>query len=76
MKKSLLASLLITLTTGAWAQTTAIVNVNIIPMTEEKVIAGQTVIITGDEISEIGPFTDVVVPDDAREELVPGFETA
>jgi hypothetical protein len=44
----------------------AFVNVNVIPMDSERVVAGQTVIVRGDRIVEVGPTADVEVPSGAR----------
>ena len=41
----------------------AIVDVSLIPMTIDGVLDHQTVIVTGDEISAVGPTSDVSVPD-------------
>ena len=45
---------------------TAFVNVNLIPMTEEKIIENQTVIVKGKRILEIGSSTEVVIPEKAH----------
>lgn len=47
-------------------QFTAFVNVNLIPMTEEAVLPGQTVLIKGTEIVQIGPVEEVRVPINAQ----------
>ena len=47
-------------------QFSAFVDVNLVPMTEEKVLPGQTVLIRGDEIVQIGPVDEVRVPLNAR----------
>ncbi len=47
------------------AQTTAVVNVNVIPMTDESVIAAQTVVVIDGVISEIGDVDRVAVPQGA-----------
>lgn len=58
---------------------TAFTDVNVLPMDRERVLEGQTVIVRGDRIAEVGPAGDVAVPDGAREidgqgqYLVPGF---
>ncbi|MDX1521916.1 MAG: amidohydrolase family protein [Anaerolineae bacterium] len=44
-------------------QTTAFVNVNVIPMDTERVLENQTVIVEGDRITAIGPVGDVAIPD-------------
>ncbi|HRW07010.1 MAG TPA: amidohydrolase family protein [Caldilineaceae bacterium] len=72
----LLAGLLLGLLIGpapkpavVWAQdahTTAFVNVNVVPMTTEAVLANQTVIVEGDRITAIGPAAEVTVPAGAQ----------
>ena len=58
---------------------TAFVNVKLIPMTEEKIIENQTVIVKDKRILEIGSSTEVVMPekahiiDGARCYLMPGL---
>ncbi len=49
----------------ASAETTAIVNVNVIPMSADLVLAQQTVVISGDRITAIGDVGDVAVPEGA-----------
>ncbi|MDX1506730.1 MAG: amidohydrolase family protein [Woeseiaceae bacterium] len=65
MKRLILASLMALVSAGAWAQSTAIVNVNVIPMTSETVVPAQTVIVDDGVIVAIGAVTEVAVPDDA-----------
>lgn len=48
------------------AKPIAFVNVNVIPMDTERVLANYTVIVRGDRISEIGPQDGVAVPPDAQ----------
>ena len=48
------------------SQTTAFVNVNVIPMDTERVLENQTVIVEGDRITTIGPVAEVTVPDGAE----------
>lgn len=50
---------------SAVADTTVFVNVNVIPMTSEKVLAQQTVIVTGGVIATIGDVNTVPVPEEA-----------
>ena len=50
---------------AAGAETTAFVNVNVIPMTGETVEAAQTVIVTDGFITGIGDVQVTPVPDDA-----------
>ena len=47
-------------------QVTAFVNVNLIPMTEEKIIENQTVTVKDKRILEIGSSTEVVIPEKAH----------
>ncbi len=60
-------------------QVTAFVDVNLIPMTEEKVVPGQTVLVQGGEIIEIGPVDEVKVSnryqviDGSGKYLLPGL---
>jgi hypothetical protein len=51
--------------TGLFGQVTAFVNVSIVPMNSERVLPGQTVLIRGNRIAEIGPVGKVQVPGDA-----------
>lgn len=57
----------------------AFVNVTVVPMDRERTIPGQTVLVRGDRIVEIGPAADVVVPlgavmvDAAGKYLMPGL---
>jgi len=61
------------------SETTAFVNVNVIPMDSERVLEAQTVIVTGDRIVEIGAASEVNVPPDAQvidgtgKYLIPGL---
>jgi imidazolonepropionase-like amidohydrolase len=45
--------------------TTAFVDVNVVPMDSERVLAGQTVLVEGERIVGIGPVDAVQVPEDA-----------
>ena len=60
-------------------QVTAFVDVNLIPMTEEIVLPGQTVLTQGDVILKIGPVDEVKVPrgaqviDGSGKYLLPGL---
>ncbi len=47
------------------AEQTVFVNVNVVPMTSEQVLAGQTVIVTDGRITEMGPVDAIAVPKDA-----------
>ncbi len=49
----------------AVAESTVIINVNVIPMTSETVLSARTVIVTDGEIVTIGDVDDTPVPDDA-----------
>jgi imidazolonepropionase-like amidohydrolase len=53
------------MTIAAAAQTTAFVDVNVIPMDRERVIANQTVIVRNGVIAEIGDVAKVKVPNNA-----------
>jgi len=61
------------------SETTAFVNVNVIPMDSERVLEAQTVIVMGDRIVEIGTANEVNVPPDAQvidgtgKYLIPGL---
>ena len=50
----------------ASADTTVFVNVNIVPMTTEIVLAGQTVIVARGKIANIGPVDFLPIPEDAQ----------
>jgi imidazolonepropionase-like amidohydrolase len=58
---------------------TAFVNVNVVPMDSERVLRGQTVIVVGDRIMQVGPTADVAIPaganrvDGAGKYLMPGL---
>ena len=43
----------------------AFVNVNVVPMDSERVLSGQTVVVRGDRIVQVGPASKVKVPDGA-----------
>ena len=51
---------------AAQADVTAFVDVNVIPMDSDRVLAGHTVVVRGDRIVAVGPAADVDVPDGAR----------
>ena len=61
---------------------TAFVNVNLVPMDQEQVLPGMTVLVEGDAITAVGPAADVQVPDDAQvidgsgHYLMPGLSDA
>ena len=50
----------------AAADVTAFINVNVLPMSEERIVAQQTVIVRDGVIASIGDVDDVPVPEDAR----------
>ena len=50
----------------AYAESTAFINVNVVPMTSEIVVEGQTVVIENGAIAAIGDVDRVPVPEDAR----------
>jgi hypothetical protein len=53
---------------AAWAQAekaTAFVHVNLVPMTDEKILLDQTVIIKDSRIIAIGPTKEVEIPDNS-----------
>jgi imidazolonepropionase-like amidohydrolase len=66
-------------TSAVQAEMTAFVNVNLIPMTSEKVIPAQTVVVEGGIITSIGDVDLVPVPEEAElvdgtdRYLIPGF---
>ncbi len=74
-----LLSVLLLFAAGANADTVAIVNVNVIPMTSETVIPGQTVVVRDGSIEAIGDVASVRAPEDAividgtDRYLMPGF---
>ena len=45
---------------------TAFVNVNVVPMDSERILSGQTVIVQGDRIAEIGSVDTIAIPEDAQ----------
>ena len=61
------------------AEAVAFVDVTVIPMDTERALPGQTVIVKGDRITEVGPKDKVAVPADARridgagQFLIPGL---
>lgn len=65
MKAAFLAILIVSLLSfnqPAAEEITAFKNVNLVPMTKNKVISSQTVIVSGGRISRIGPARKVSVP--------------
>ncbi|HLA96336.1 MAG TPA: amidohydrolase family protein, partial [Pyrinomonadaceae bacterium] len=75
----LLASILFLFASALYAQTTAFVGVNVIPMDRERIITNQTVIVKNGVIAEIGDAKKVKVPKDAMrvdgtgKYLIPGL---
>ena len=65
MKQKLIITLYALTTNAAAFAGTAFVNVNIITMTDESIVRGQTVIIEGRVIEAMGPVESVPVPGDA-----------
>ena len=51
---------------AVFADSTAFVNVNVVPMTSETVVAQQTVVVENGQIVAIGPVDDVPIPEKAR----------
>lgn len=47
-------------------QTIAFINVNLIPMTSETVVANQTVLVSGSDIIDIGPADELKIPRGAQ----------
>ena len=70
----LIAVMLVAVVTAstAFAEATAFINVNVIPMTEDRVDPGQTVIVENGVIILIGPVDSTPVPKDA--EIVDGTD--
>lgn len=62
---TILISVLLLVVTTAYAESTAFINVNVIPMTADTVLGARTVIVTDGEIVVIGDVDDTPVPDDA-----------
>jgi len=63
--KQLLAALLVLVADAALAATTAFFNVNVVPMTDDAVIAAQTVIVEDGIITVVGDVDAVPVPEGA-----------
>jgi imidazolonepropionase-like amidohydrolase len=62
----LLALAPMTSATAQDTETSAFVNVNVIPMDSERTLEAQTVVVQGDRIVEIGPSDSVSVPSSAQ----------
>lgn len=65
MQRSLTILVLLLAHSAAFAAGTAFVNVNVVPMTSETVVAQQTVVIENGHIVAIGPVDDVPIPEKA-----------
>lgn len=72
MKTIATTAALLLINLSSLAESTAFVNVNVLPMSTEKVLRGQTVIVTNGRIHSIGPVDDTAVSDDA--EVVDGAD--
>ena len=48
------------------AETTAFVNVQVVPMDDDRLLGGQTVVVSEGRIVAVGPVDDVPIPDGAR----------
>ena len=59
-------AVLVVLPMAAQDRATAFVNVSVIPMDRETVLADQTVIVQGDRIAAVGPSSKVTVPEGAQ----------
>ncbi len=62
----IILSILFFMGCGESEQITAIINTNLIPMTDEKIIENQTLLVKGDRIFKIGPANQVKIPPDAK----------
>ena len=58
--------LLLIMACGEDERITAFKNVRLVPMTEEKIVENQTVLVKGDRISEIGDSDKIRIPQNAR----------
>ena len=65
MKLLTILTILLLAASAAHAESIAIVNVNVIPMTSDMVLGARTVIVTDGEIVVIGDVDDTAVPADA-----------
>jgi imidazolonepropionase-like amidohydrolase len=63
--RKMLAVILVLAVDAAFAASTAFLNVNVVPMTEDRVIEAQTVIVVDGRITVIGDVDTVPVPEDA-----------
>jgi imidazolonepropionase-like amidohydrolase len=62
---TILTAILFAVALPAFAESTAIINVTVIPMTSETLLGAQTVIVTDGEIVAIGAVDDTPLPEDA-----------
>jgi len=65
MRRFLLIGALLLAKSAVFAESTAFVNVNVVPMTSETVIEQQTVVVRKAHIEAIGPVDEVPIPEDA-----------
>src|SRR4030081_2090750 len=72
-------SLLGPIRVGAQSEDVAFVNVNVIPMDRERVLAAQTVLVSGGRIKAMGAVRDIALPkgthrvDGTGKYLIPGL---
>ena len=66
MKRLILLAVALFVVDSAAAASTAFINVNVIPMTTEAVVTGQTVVVNSGMIVAIGDVDTVPVPEDAK----------
>jgi imidazolonepropionase-like amidohydrolase len=66
MRRILLFLVCVFPSTAALAESTAFVNVNVVPMSSDGVVAQQTVVVTDGVIAAIGPVDDVPIPKGAQ----------
>ena len=66
MRRFIILFAIVLVCSEASAETTIFINVNVIPMTDERVVAGQTVVIRHGVIETIGNVDDVPVPEEAK----------
>jgi len=66
MQRLFLSVVLLLLASAGVAEVTAFVNVNVVPMTSEKVVEQQTVIVASGHIVAIGPVDEVPIPEEAK----------
>lgn len=64
--RSILLIVLATLALPLWAEPVAFVNVNVLPMTTDAVLAAQTVIVEEGRITELGPVDTIPIPKHAQ----------